>query len=73
MLHYALKDLPFASLAIQKHYVSLYLEPQVVDQYRSELDQLDLGRSCLRYRRKHKLDETLLRTILYSMVYFLRD
>jgi len=34
MLHYSLNESDLASLAAQKHYVSLHLDSQVIDQYR---------------------------------------
>ncbi|MHA2314012.1 MAG: DUF1801 domain-containing protein [Candidatus Hermodarchaeia archaeon] len=59
MLHYSLNEVDLALLAAQKHYVSLYLDPQVVDQYRPALKKLDIGKSCLRYRRMSQLDSSL--------------
>ncbi|MFX0079536.1 MAG: DUF1801 domain-containing protein [Candidatus Hermodarchaeota archaeon] len=47
MLLYSLENAELASLAAQKHYVSLYLNPQVVDQYRNQMKKLNIGKSCL--------------------------
>jgi uncharacterized protein YdhG (YjbR/CyaY superfamily) len=68
MLHYSLNEVDLALLAAQKHYVSLYLDPQVVDQYRPALKKLDIGKSCLRYRRMSQLDSSLLRKIIKNAV-----
>jgi uncharacterized protein YdhG (YjbR/CyaY superfamily) len=46
--------------ASQKHYVSLYLDPRIVDRYRGELEGLSLGKGCVRFR---KLDRLPLETI----------
>jgi uncharacterized protein YdhG (YjbR/CyaY superfamily) len=46
--------------ASQKHYVSLYLDPRIVDEYRGELEGLSLGKGCVRFRR---LDRIPLETI----------
>jgi uncharacterized protein YdhG (YjbR/CyaY superfamily) len=46
--------------ASQKHYVSLYLDPKIVDRYRGELEGLSLGKGCVRFR---KLDKLPLETI----------
>jgi uncharacterized protein YdhG (YjbR/CyaY superfamily) len=46
--------------ASQKHYVSLYLDPKIVDGYRRELAGLSLGKGCVRFR---KLDRLPLETI----------
>lgn len=68
MLHYSLDEADLASLAAQKHYVSLYLDPQVVDKYRPQLKKLDIGKSCLRYRRTTQLDLQLLQKIIKNAV-----
>ena len=64
MLLYSVKDMDLASLAAQKHYVSLYLDPVVVDQFRPDLGDIDLGKSCLRFRRVSQLNASLLQKIL---------
>lgn len=46
--------------ASQKHYVSLYLDPKVVEAYRGPLDGLSIGKSCVRFRR---LDQMPLGTV----------
>ncbi len=68
MLHYSLNGVTLASLAAQKHYVSLYLDPQVLDQYRVSLAKLSVGKSCLRYRQLSQLEPERLRKILKTAV-----
>ena len=41
--------------ASQKRYVSLYLDPRIVEEYRGELEGLNLGKSCVRFRKLEKL------------------
>jgi uncharacterized protein YdhG (YjbR/CyaY superfamily) len=41
--------------ASQKRYVSLYLDPKIVDKYRGELEGLSLGKGCVRFRKLDKL------------------
>ena len=43
------------ALASQKRYVSLYMNPDLVDHYREDLSGLDLGKSRIRFRKLDKL------------------
>ena len=47
-------------IASQKQYVSLYLDPTILDKHRDDLKGLSLGKSCVRFR---KLDQLPLETI----------
>jgi uncharacterized protein YdhG (YjbR/CyaY superfamily) len=53
--------------ASQKRYVSLYLDPRIVEKYRGELGGLSLGKGCVRFRKLDKLPletvERMLRAI----------
>lgn len=53
-------------LAAQKHYVSLYVDPEVLDQFRDRLPR-DCGKSCVRYRRQEQIDRDLLIEILNAV------
>ncbi len=53
-----------ANLAAQKHYVSLYVLPAVLDRYRKRFVGVGAGKSCLRFRRPEQLDGGLLRDLL---------
>lgn len=56
---------PELSFASQKQYLSLYVQrPDVLDRHRDELAHLDVGRSCIRYRRVDQIDHDLVRTML---------
>ena len=48
------------AFASQKHYVSLYMDTDIVENYREELTGLSIGKSCIRFR---KLDQLPLDTI----------
>ncbi|MBN2047035.1 MAG: DUF1801 domain-containing protein [Anaerolineaceae bacterium] len=43
------------ALAAQKHYISLYLDPALVDQYRAKFPGLSIGKSCIRFRQPDDL------------------
>jgi uncharacterized protein YdhG (YjbR/CyaY superfamily) len=57
---YDVGDEVLCQIASQKRYISLYLDPQVVDRYREELEGLSLGKGCVRFR---SLDRLPLETI----------
>jgi len=48
----------------QKHYMSLYVEPLVVDRHRPERNHLNLGKSCTRFKNIEQLPLTTVRPIL---------
>ena len=48
------------AFASQKHYVSLYMDTDIVEKYREALIGLSIGKSCIRFR---KLDQLPLDTI----------
>jgi uncharacterized protein YdhG (YjbR/CyaY superfamily) len=52
---YDVGDKVLCQFASQKRYVSLYLDPKVVDRYHGELEGLSLGRGCVRFRKPDKL------------------
>ncbi len=52
------------ALAAQKHHVSLYVSPAVLDRHRGEMAGFAYGKSCLRFRNKGDLDEGMLKTLL---------
>lgn len=56
---------PELSFASQKQYLSLYVQrPDVLERHRDALAHLDVGRSCIRYRRVEQIDHDLVRTML---------
>jgi uncharacterized protein YdhG (YjbR/CyaY superfamily) len=52
------------ALASQKHYMSLYVDPKVVDAHREDLAGLSLGKSCIRFRRLEHLPLDTVQLIL---------
>ena len=56
------------AMASQKHYMSLYLDTELVEKYRSELDHLNLGKSCVRFRKLEDVPLDVIRRILKETV-----
>lgn len=64
-IKYGMLNYPgIASLAAQKQYVALYVDPAIVDRHRADLGDLDCGRSCLRFRRREQVPEAVVVAIL---------
>ena len=57
---YEYGDAVLCAFASQKHYVSLYMDTDIVEKHREELTGLSIGKSCIRFR---KLDQLPLGTI----------
>ena len=57
------------ALASQKQYVSLYvLRTDVVKAHRDRLAGLNVGKSCIRYRREEQIDIDVVRSMLRQTV-----
>lgn len=54
------------AFASQKHYMSLYMDTELVEAHRRELAGLSVGKSCIRFRRLEQLPLDTVRTILYE-------
>jgi uncharacterized protein YdhG (YjbR/CyaY superfamily) len=68
-IEHGMLDYPgLANLAAQKHYVSLYVKPEVLDRHRGQFEGVDAGRSCLRFRRLDQLDARCLRALLKDVL-----
>jgi len=52
------------AVASQKHYMSLYVDPALVAKYQEELQGLDCGKSCIRFKSIEKLSLDTVRRIL---------
>jgi uncharacterized protein YdhG (YjbR/CyaY superfamily) len=52
------------AFASQKHYMSLYMDTELVEMHRQELAGLNVGKSCIRFRRLEQLPLDTVRTIL---------
>ncbi len=54
----------FIAFNAQKNYYSFYADPKVVTCYRSELQGLDVGKSCIRFRKIEDVPLATLRKIV---------
>ena len=54
------KDDMVCALASQKHYISLYMDVDLVEEHKKELKHLDVGKSCIRFKR---IDDLPLKTV----------
>ncbi len=52
------------AFASQKHYLSLYLDTDLVEKHRSELAGLNVGKSCIRFKRLEQLPLNTVAAIL---------
>lgn len=65
---YEYADEVLCAFASQKHYMSLYMDTELVEMHRQELKGLDVGKSCIRFRKLEKLPLDTVRTILLETV-----
>ena len=56
------------AFASQKRYMSLYVEPRILDRHRTELQDLNLGKSCIRFKSIDQLPLGTVRTVLKATV-----
>ena len=61
---YEFHDGVLCAFASQKQYMSLYMDTNLVDEYRADLDGLSVGKSCIRFRKLDKLPIGTVRTML---------
>ena len=54
----------FVALNAQKNYFSFYADPAIVKLYRKELKGLDVGKSCIRFRKLEDISLETLRKIM---------
>ncbi len=62
------KDEVVCALASQKHYISLYMDVQLVKEHKEELKHLDVGKSCIRFRKIENLPLDTVKEILEETV-----
>ena len=48
---YEMNSEMFCAIASQKHYMSLYTDAAIVEQYWKELPHLNIGKSCIRFKK----------------------
>jgi uncharacterized protein YdhG (YjbR/CyaY superfamily) len=56
------------AMASQKGYMSLYVEVEILDRYRDQFAHLNLGKSCIRFRKIETLPLDIVETILTETV-----
>lgn len=56
----------FIALNSQKNYFSFYADPAVVKRYGTELRGLDVGKSCIRFRKIENVSLSTLRKIVIA-------
>ena len=56
------------AFASQKRYMSLYMDTAVVDKHKSQLQGLDIGKSCIRFKRLEALPLDEVRLMLRETV-----
>lgn len=54
--------------ASQKHYISLYMDVDLVEKHRAELAHLDVGKSCIRFKKIEDLPMGTVKEILVETV-----
>jgi uncharacterized protein YdhG (YjbR/CyaY superfamily) len=54
----------FIAFNSQKNYFSFYADPEIVKRYRAELPGLDVGKSCIRFRKIEDVSFDTLRRIV---------
>jgi uncharacterized protein YdhG (YjbR/CyaY superfamily) len=65
---YEYEDDVLCAFASKKHYISLYMDTELVDKHRHQLKGLDVGKSCIRFRKLDRLPLDTVRTILLETV-----
>jgi uncharacterized protein YdhG (YjbR/CyaY superfamily) len=65
---YGYREAVLCAFASQKHYMSLYVEPRNLDRHRTDLQHLDLGKSCIRFKSLEQLPLETVRTMLGETV-----
>lgn len=62
----AYQDALICSYKSQKNYMSLYMDVEIVEKHKAELDEagLNCGKSCIRFRRLEQLPEQMIKTML---------
>jgi uncharacterized protein YdhG (YjbR/CyaY superfamily) len=61
-------DHMLCAFASQKHYMSLYMDTEIVGRYRGDLDNLSIGKSCIRFKRLEDLPLDTVRLMLTDTV-----
>ena len=65
---YEYGDGVLCSFASQKHYVSLYMDTDIVEKHQEELTGLSIGKICIRFRKMEQLPLDTIRRMLEETV-----
>jgi len=65
---YQYEDDMLCAFASQKHYISLYMDVGIVEKHRTELQHLNVGKSCIRFKRIEQLPLETIQTMLSETV-----
>jgi uncharacterized protein YdhG (YjbR/CyaY superfamily) len=65
---YECEDEMVCAFASQKHYMSLYMDTGLVEEHKEALADLDVGKSCIRFKRIEQLPLDTVRVILNETV-----
>ena len=57
----------FANLAAQKNYVSLYVSPKALAEYKKKHTNADCGKSCLRFKSAGGVDSVAVKELLITV------
>jgi len=68
MPSYARADVIEVAFANRKQYISLYVRTDVVAAHRDRLHDLDVGKSCIRYRRPNDIEMDVVHSMMRATV-----
>ena len=54
------------AFASQKNYISLYVDPAIVEIHREQLTGASIGKSCIRFSKPEKLDLAVIEKLLMA-------
>jgi uncharacterized protein YdhG (YjbR/CyaY superfamily) len=56
------------AFASQKHYMSLYMDQDLIEKYRDRFGKLNVGKSCIRFKKLSELPLEVIKAILVETV-----
>lgn len=65
---YIYKDEMLAAIASQKHYMSLYMDTDIVEAHQDQLSGLNCGKSCIRFKNLSELPIKVITEMLTQTV-----
>lgn len=55
-------------LAAQKQFVSLYVDPKILDKHPDAFPGVNCGKSCIRFKKLNQINESGLRQVIQAVV-----